>query len=231
MAIAFVSTSDIGNNNNTAASYTVGFTVSSNLNRVLILNVMCGFHADPRVNPTASYNGVAMTFAVKEINPQDPDGSGGSGKHIFQYFLNNPTSGLHNIVINATPISGQTTCYISGTAAEYSGCAQSATPDSTAAAGNNNSTTPSIAVTLATVADNAWGMSFEAGSGTRSPTGVTLRSIDAAFGEYSSYDTNGPITPTGGYTITMSRSSFEATGTAMSVAQFTTVVPIWLVTV
>lgn len=187
--IAFVGAGDGGNNYPTNdSSWTFSYAVGGGSN-FLIASVY-SFTSD--LISSVTYNGVAMTLAAKV------QGTTAINTSIWNYlyYLHSPATGAHNLVITG---SGPTT--LGGMLADYSGVNASGQPDATA---TNTNTSNSITSSVTTVADNSWAvMSYLSNAFTGSNTagtGATLRISTALSGIY---DSGGPITPAGSYSMTV----------------------------
>lgn len=105
-----------------------------------------------------TYNGVAMTEISHTGN------AGGEVAGLF--YLINPATGIHNVVI-----SSSTTDFLRGISSSYTGASQVSQPDSS----NNNLVSPGTSITTSTtvVAANCWLLSFVANSSALAMTGST----------------------------------------------------------
>lgn len=194
MAIAFNAAADGGNNGGSSTSLTFAYTCSSGSNRLLAVNVL----GDVTDNITGvTYNGVSMTLAAK-LTPTGPD----TPRWVYLFFLLAPATGSNNVIISAN-----TTAYILAGAADYTGVNQTGQPDATTTHTGSGSIM-NLTSTITTVADNSWAILAEEGGGGLPPTfdvGTTRRSFDAAFNTWGLFDSGGPITPAGSYTMKTDR--------------------------
>jgi hypothetical protein len=165
---------------------------------VLCLDAAPQNQADPA--PSPSYNGVAMTFAIKFANPFT------GGRWLYEYYLLNPASGSNTLAITQT--GGD---FLIPMVAEYSGVKQTSQPDAVAS-GASGSSVSSLATSITVVNNGSWAFlctNASTGSQTYSNgTGATKR-LASPFGESAFYDSNGPISP-GAYSMTVNTS--PATG-------------------
>lgn len=189
-AIAFVGAADGGNNGGSTASLTFSYTVGSGANRLLSVCVTGDTTVDDVTG--ATYNGVSMSLIAKI---QATAGTRWS----YSFYLLAPASGAHNVVISA----GSSHFLLAG-AADYSGVNASGQPDATAT-NSINIPASSMSTSVTTVANNDWAILCENGFSSGPPTagaGSTVRAVDAAFGTWGIFDSNGPITPAGSYSMT-----------------------------
>lgn len=138
MAIAFDTFSGGSINSN---SLTVSHTCGSLTNGFLVVSVSANGSSGDQISGV-TYNGVAMTRAVAHQ-------LAGLGVWSYLYFLYNPPSGAHNVVVSA---SG--TFVIRCANGSYSGVKQSLQPDATGSGEANPGTTVTAAVTV--VNSNCW---------------------------------------------------------------------------
>ena len=135
------------------------------------------------------YNGVAMTKLVNAI-------TGTADRYMDTYYLINPATGAHNVVINCTASD-----VIAALSASYTGVKQSGFPD--ASQNTQSDTGTSNTNTLTTVADNAWhGMSLRSAASPSAGTGATIRVTEATIGNMAYFDSNGVIHPAGSHSMT-----------------------------
>lgn len=207
MAIAFDAASTGTKNSVTLTALTVSHTCTGS---DLILWVGCAANSGDYISTgTVTYNGVSMTQAVKQV---------ASGtNYTYLYYLINPATGAHNIVITPGTATALELC-----AASYTGAKQSGQPDNTTS-GSNSSTT-SITTTLTTVADNCWTVAFGGiQRAMTASTGMTARG--SAGGTWGTIigDSNSAITPAGSYSMTMTFSSVAAGNQSAVMASFSPV--------
>jgi hypothetical protein len=186
MAIAFDTATDGGNVVGTA---TFAHTCSGS-DRFLV--VAGGFFGTG--TGTATYNGVSMTQVVSG-NMYTNTGN------LVMFFLANPASGSHNVVVTPTN-SGDNTVFC---ASSYTGAIQSSSnADATA---TNTGDSGSATVSVTTSADNCWVIGSWRNSGTTSTagSGTTIEVVNAS-GASSSMgicDNNTAKTPAGSVTLTV----------------------------
>lgn len=167
-------------------------TVGSNTNGIVWVGVWMGT-VD---NVTATYDGVAMTQAVKQRNSVD------SIWH-YLFYLVNPPTGAKTVSVAGTVSYGVTR----GASASYTGAAQTGIPDVTGSAETSGATTLGVPVTT-TVAD-AWLVCW--GRKSTTDTGQTFSGATAerqVTGNGTSLgDSNGSVGVAGSYTSTFNTNS------------------------
>jgi hypothetical protein len=155
---------------------------------------------------TAAFNGVAMTLVAST----QQSGS----EYVYLFYLKNPASGTHNIVITTSVASNP-----AASNASYTGALQTGGTDATATvtAGTRSSTTG----TVTTVLNNCWLiMVGRAGTNMSAGASTTRRESTYAAGP-GIFDSNGAITPAGSASLIFTNSS--ATTSAI-IASFAPVV-------
>lgn len=138
-----------------------------------------------------TYNGVALT-RVATVS------STGSSR-TYLYLLIAPATGTHDVVVNvSSPIT------IRATSGSYTGAQQVLQPDASTTQSTASGTTQTVS--LSTVADNCWMISFcaEGASNPTAGTGTTLR--DSTTGRALG-DSNAAIHPAGSYSMTWNASA------------------------
>src|SRR5260370_23627880 len=144
--IARVSSADLGNV--ASGTLSVTYTVGSGANRMLAVvilgdaSVAAGGGGFDDIS-TVTYNGVALTLAVK-----DPDTQTSSERFIYLYYLLNPASGSHTVTVNSTNAH-----VLYPVVADYNGVRQSGQTDATTTDGG---TVTSTTTSITTVAANTW---------------------------------------------------------------------------
>lgn len=182
MSIAFVNAADLGNNGGGASGYTVAYTVGSGQNRLLVVV----FEGDTATDDITSvtYAGAGMTLACKIP----------TNRWLYFYFLLNPASGAHNVVI-----SSSSSKFIIACAADYENVQQSGQPDATATNSKGATLPNTLASTITTIAQNAWAIMGSGGFKASAPpvagTGATRRTFDATFGAAGIFDSNADLAP------------------------------------
>jgi hypothetical protein len=193
MAIAFdTSISFHSVSNNTAHSWT---HTCSGSNRILWNHVM---NSNAVNISSATYNGTAMTSAVANTATQ----------RSTLLYLVAPSTGANTLTVN---LASSSYCYANS--ASYTGAKQSGQPDATA---SNDVTASPIVTTLTTIADNSWsilGARDPSAGSTSASTNSTQREADAGYAQL--YDSNGPKTPAGSFSMTITATSGNA-ATAMA---------------
>ena len=122
---------------------------------------------------------------------------------------NAPATGANNVVVSQTP-----SAQLVGTAASYTGAAQTGQPGVTA--NNKSASTTSLTVTGTTVSDNSWLVGYEIND-TADPTagaGTTLRAGTLQSGTEIG-DSNSALTPTGSYSLVFDISPAAKIGAVM----------------
>ncbi len=198
MAITFVTAVDGGNNAGSTNSMSFSVDVGSGTDRGLVVGVQGGTGTEGDDVTGITFNSVAMTLAGKKLHP----GSSTDGRWVYLYVLHNPSSGSHNVVVSAT-----STHYLLAVASVYTGVLQSSTVD---ASGTNSATlnVQNLTSSVTSVTDNCWMIALRgtyAGGAAHVPTagtGATRREYDHALGTIGIFDSNGPITPAGSYSMT-----------------------------
>lgn len=179
MAIAFDQTTTAQQ----LAGSSLSFSAStSGSNRILLVPIFTSYGTTGDKISGVTYNSVSMT-RVSGATQIDFV----SGQSFYLYYLVAPDTGSNTLTITATG-SGE----IYGTAVSYTGVNQASPID------NSTTTTSGGTITLTTVADNCWTLSFGRNTATgalTASTGTTQRS--AGSGLYNIGDSNGAITPAG----------------------------------
>ena len=200
MANTFTNAVDLGYVVNTG-QFTVSYVVGSGLNRLLVVGVQGDVTNDYITGVT--YNGVAMSL-IDPINGKNYVAGAGNARWEYMYYLLNPASGTHNIVISASASCD----YIIAGAADYAGVAQVA-PETTAKHIINPGT--SLTTPITTITDNAWAILFENGyNGGPAPGAGTGDVSRITSGGWGLFDSGGAITPAGVYNMTTTRTSSVA---------------------
>ncbi len=206
MAIAFNAAADLGivaSGTSFSASYTVG----SGSNRLLTV----GFIGDYTTLgggggyddiTSVTYNGVAMTLAVKLIDNSQAT----ANRYSYLYYLLDPPSGANTVAVTWT-----NSHYLAAIAADYTGVAQSGQPDAATTNFQDGGGITTLTTSITTVANDDWAILIEGGYNAGAPpiagAGDTLRTYDATYGTPGLFDSNGAITPSGAYSMTTTRSS------------------------
>jgi hypothetical protein len=136
--------------------------------RFLVVGV--GNQSDAGTDVTGvTYNGVAMTQAIKRTNAQNDS--------VYLYYLINPAEGANNIVVTRSDTTG--TCFVRGYS--LTGAKQSGQPDATT---SNLSTSSPLTTTLTTVAENTWSVAMvynQEGATISASTNATARGTTNLF--------------------------------------------------
>lgn len=186
MAISRVAnTTSLGRDNPTVAlTYTRAFTVSSNANRLLLIDIFGDNSSDKVLTVTYGLAAMSQTEVVQV--PSD--------RFIYTYGLLAPASGSNNLVITVSA-----DCLIQAYATEYFGVETSGFPDSHAHGTASSASAVSAADTV--VGTGAWihGFHRENSGATDTWTGMT-QMLDESQGLHVA-DTNGTVSA-GSNTIT-----------------------------
>jgi hypothetical protein len=191
MPISFVGASDLGNNGGTTNTLSTSYTVGSGSNRLLAVGLIGDSFGGSDDITSVTYNGVSMTLAAKHTT--------GGERNTYLYYLLNPASGSNTVAITST-----NTHYLLAGAADYDGVRQSGQPDATAES-NDSGVNDSYASSITTVANNSWAICLNesfGNSAVAAGAGATLRTQGAAFKDWGLFDSGGPITPAGSYSMT-----------------------------
>lgn len=196
-SIAFVNAADGGANGGGGGSsspLTFSYTVGASST---LLVVVCAGDAVSDAITGGTYNSVSLSLAKK----QAPTGAGDRWNYLF--FLSSPATGAHNVVVSAS----SSILIICG-AADYSGANTSGQPDATVS--NAGITGTSLTTSITTVANNSWAVLNGVFTGFATITagaGLTLRVQESTFGGlWALFDSAGPITPAGSYSMTTNTS-------------------------
>jgi len=200
--ISFDNSADGGNNGGSTTSLTSSYTVGSGANRLLVVNLIGDTSADDITSVT--YNGASMTLLGKVRAP--------SNNWQYLYYLLNPSSGSHSVVVTAG-----STHYLISQAASWFNVKQSAQPDAfttnTAPAGSTSTTTSLTTVAAGSlVVQGLWSYGHLAAG-----TGATPIVIDAAIGGAGIFASSGsPVSPAGNVTMTTISDGTQSTGVIMT---------------
>jgi len=198
--ITYDNSKDGGNNGGTTSSLTYSFTVGTGANRLLLVNLV-GDTADDISSVT--YGGTPMTLIGKVQAP--------SNNWQYLYYLLNPSSGAHNIVVTAG-----SSHYLISEAASWYNVKQSAQPDAfitnTAQVGIT-----SITTSLTTVASGALVVQGIWSVGHLAPgVGATPILTDATFGGAGIFVSGqSPVSPAGNVSMTTISDGANSTGVIM----------------
>lgn len=144
---------------------------------------------------TCAYNGTSMT-----AGPFFAMTGGAAGQYIRSWYLDNPTTGTHNI-------AWTTTANMYGFGASYTGVAQTGTLDSNNTGGTSSAT--SLTVSTTTVADNCWLTGF-AYTSSAETAGANTTIRGSTVSQLYIIDSNSAQTPAGSKSmnVTWSPSGF-----------------------
>ena len=130
-------------------------------------------------------------------------GAASAGRYLHLFRLLSPASGANNVVV--TLGGGGSDGYLIAVAADYTGVGASGQPDATATH-LTSGTVSSGTCSVTTVTNNDWAImahaSYAGGSPITAGSGATLRIAGTAFQDIAIFDSNGPITPAGSYSMT-----------------------------
>jgi hypothetical protein len=190
MAQAF-DASGSGGNFSSVTERTWPHTVGAGSSRVLCVNFMTGTSVSVTAVKYGGSGGVSMT--------QIGTGNNTGGLIHYAYYLIDPSVGTADVYIS---LSGSDVC--AGESASWNGGAENdatvidANTTSSAETSNDN-----IAHTLTTVSDNSWVIMLAAceGGNIAASTNSTYRAGNPSTLSTQIYDSNGPITPAGTYTM------------------------------
>lgn len=187
--IAFDAATD-GNYNGGSGNLTFAHTVGSGDDRALVVGILGNNGADDITSVT--YNGAALTFVTSYY-------TGFVLRRSSVWILLNPDSGTHNVVISIG--SAQ---YLWGSAASYTGAAQSAQPNTFIAQANFNPLTATVTTTV----NDCWLVMFEQGY----PGSVTAydgvertRDFSSPYNTWWLGDTNASVGAAGSHGFTVTR--------------------------
>lgn len=177
-----------GSNGGSGSTLTIAHTCTGS-NLLLVTYVGCNTASD--IITGVTYNGVAMTRATGQF-------IGANSISSYLYYLINPATGTHNVVISNSSSVG-----VQGGNTSYTGVLQTGQPDATSTA-STATTATSIANAVTTVADNSIHM---AGVYTSAavPTSVTNGTFTA--GSLLAESNPLAITPAGSQTMTFNGAS------------------------
>lgn len=194
-AIGFVNSGTIPYNGGSATTTSATYTAVGGTNDLL---VVCFAGSLQNNNITSvTYAGVPMTLAVTVI----PANSGGgvSTDITFQYFLFNPSSASGaTLTVTAASAEGLG----AGELLEYSGVKPVSSPDATSTA-DPNADVSSVTDTITTVTNNDWAIMCghnQNNGGFAASTGDVMRLAPDNYN--AGFDSNGPISPAGAYSMT-----------------------------
>lgn len=184
MAIAFGTAVNGGRG---VSPYTSSSSITVNAGDVLVVGIWRGGAStgDTMTGVTWDGGSQAMTQAKKLVNGTEGD--------IYIYFLQNPTAATSTV--SATASESGVNIYI--LMATYSGVKTSAQPSATSSAAAAATT---VTDTITTVDDNSWTVLMGGNvSGTPAAGTGLVRRIQGDFSESALFDSNGAVTPAGGY--------------------------------
>jgi len=193
--IAYVSSTDGGNNGGSGTTRTFSHTTGSGSDRILLVGFVGDMLAGNDDVSSVTYNGVSMTLANKV--------TAGGSRYSYVYYLLNPASGAHNVVITFS-----SSHWIISGAVEYSGV-QGIDVMTT------NSTSPtasSLTTSVTTTTNNNWNVLFSQAQGIvqNAGSGATKR-VEASNTFWAFFDSNGALTPAGSHSMTTTFSPLIST--------------------
>lgn len=177
MAIAFDAAT--GRNTVTGTTLTFSHTVGSGTDRILIVG---GLVANTTEFITGiTYNGVAMTQGIKKQN------TSGDNSWIYLYYLVNPASGAHNVVVSTS-----SSVSMAFTASSYTGAKQTGQPDATGVyTGATESGDRTVSIT--TVTDQCWLVATHTSSTAQPVSIVNGVNRSATINDGDIIDSNGGV--------------------------------------
>lgn len=190
----------LGNVTDGAQATGATYTLSHNSNGDILWVGLFGDTSDTLTSIT--YNGVAMTLVQKL-------GVGFGDRWIYLYYLLNPASGANNLVIN---FSGSTAA--KAICVSYTGAKQSGQPD--ASNSWNDAFVASISHSVTTTADNCWMIFIAKTNGAGTPSAGTGSTSRGGSNSFALFDSNGPITPAGAYSMDCSVGGSAVWASAMA---------------
>lgn len=195
MAIAFDAITDGTDNGGSTNSLTFNHTATgSNLiGFVCILgDNITGGNDDIS---SVTWGGAACTF-IQKYNGTDR----GSDRFCYIYAIKGPGTGSKSIVVTAG-----STHYLLAMAVSYTGADQTTNPIESSTA-NDVINSTNLVTNLTTTVDNSWIILMAQGIPLFPPstagTGATRRAENAAFHNYTIYDSGGALTPAGAKSLT-----------------------------
>ena len=201
--ITYDNAADGGNNGGSTASLSYSYTVGSGANRLLVVNLIGDATADDISSVT--YSGTPMTLLGKVQAPS-------SNNWQYLYYLLNPSSGSHNVVVTAG-----SSHYLISEAASWYNVKQTSQPDASttniAAAAST-----SIATSLTTIANGSLVVQGLWSYGHLSPgAGAVPIITDAAIGGAGIFASGGsPVSPAGNVSMTTISDGTQSTGVIMA---------------
>jgi hypothetical protein len=188
--IAFDTSAQFAQDSSPGGTATFSYTVGAGTNRILFVGTTI---ATGNTVSGVTYNGVAMT----QLNTQAISGATFSNTYLF--YLVNPASGAHNIVVTGTG-----TTFMYSAAESFSGVDQNTPIDA-----NTTTTTTgtSITASVTTTKDNDWLVGWQmvgtsAGSALSAGANTTIRQTNGS-NWYTIEDTNAAQTPPGSKSLTV----------------------------
>lgn len=182
MSIALDTTADGGEDVATSLTWTHTCTGSD---LILFVAIASGT-ADDIAGVT--YNGVPLTLVDKI-----------AARFFYVYMLVGPATGSHSVVVSAS-----SSHILGAVSASYTGAAQSGQPD--ASVQNSVGTGTTLTTSITTVANNSWVFlamtNYDNGIPPSAGTGATFRIAGAVLGEPGLFDSDGPVSPAGSYSMT-----------------------------
>jgi hypothetical protein len=201
--ITYDNAADGGNNGGSTATLSYSYTVGSGANRLLVVNLIGDTAADDISSVT--YGGAPMIFLGKIQAPS-------ANNWQYLYYLLNPSSGSHNVVITAG-----SSHYLISQAASWYNVKQTSQPDAlttNVAPTANTSVTTSLTTVAAgsLVVEGLWSYGH-LGAG----AGATAMIIDAAIGGAGIFASSGsPVSPAGNVSMTTISDGTQSTGVVMA---------------
>lgn len=179
----------------TAPSLTNSFSFTNTAGTMLV--ICANFFGSGTAITAATYNGVSLANVGVTADS--------AFLHGEEWFLASPATGSHTLSVTR---NGSNTGNFFVSVATYTGMSLTGQPDAKVSTSNIAGTT--IAQAITTVANNSWAVlcTENDGGGLTAGTGSTLRnSQPVAMGSSVMFDSNGPITPAGSYTMNATKTS------------------------
>lgn len=167
-----------------------------------------------QLGPVSGTNDVtSMTWNTTEVMATAAGIRIPSDRFTALWHLMAPSTGAHSVV--ATFTGG----FIVASSSSYSGVAQTGQPD--ASNTNSGTGTATLTVSVTTIADNCWliGSLANAASSEGAGTGTTARQNPAGAG-YGLFDSNGPKSPAGSYSLQGTSPTTSVAGAVISISPY-----------
>lgn len=186
-AITFDNAADVAQNAGSGNIAGSPYTVGSGSNRFLFVSIVGDVLGGSDDISSVTYAGVSMSLSIKQTTANSDN------RFTYLYYLAAPATGSNNVAVSCTSPCPH---YVLVGASSYAGVAQ-VTPEATTSA--IQPTNGNITTTLTTLTNNDWTilMAQTDSFGPTAVSGATRRAVDATYGNWSLFDSNGAITPAG----------------------------------